>query len=214
MLARRADYFEGDVLHIEGETNHANDRRIVNANSAGEEINLFYRDIHHSQFTYFGLVILIQHELKIGPPSLFEFKTGRTAALAQSAIRTESRAQGLEEAEFAIDDEPEAEGFLRLSTHARYERSAKNRALSIKLHGHKCKACNFDFNSFYGADLARDFIQVHYTRSITELNGSAPDINIGLVPLSANCHSMAHREPGRIVAIAELHNRIQRSRLV
>ena len=35
------------------------------------------------------------------------------------------------------------------------------------------------FNSVYGSDSARDYIQIHFTRAIIELNGSAPDIEMG-----------------------------------
>ena len=34
-LTQYASYFEDDILHIEGETNHASDHRIVNAQAAG-----------------------------------------------------------------------------------------------------------------------------------------------------------------------------------
>jgi hypothetical protein len=50
-LTQYQDHFEGDELHMDGETNHAADQRIVTASSAGDQIHLFYRDRHHSPFT-------------------------------------------------------------------------------------------------------------------------------------------------------------------
>jgi predicted HNH restriction endonuclease len=64
--------------------------------------------------------------------------------------------------------------------------------------------CEFDFNAVYGADLARNFIEVHHTRSITEIDGGLVNPETDLIPLCSNCHSMAHRERGRIIPIEEL----------
>ena len=40
-LTQYQDRFESDRLHWEGETNHANDNRVVNAAGAGDEIHRF-----------------------------------------------------------------------------------------------------------------------------------------------------------------------------
>lgn len=85
-LTQYQDHFEGDRLHWEGETDHANDSRVVNAAGAGDEIHLFYRERHHSDFTYFGLVTLIEHTLNRETPSQFVFETPRVAAIAASAL--------------------------------------------------------------------------------------------------------------------------------
>ena len=50
------DHFEGDSLYIEGETNHANDDRLINAGDAGDQLHLFYRKRHHSPFAYYGQI--------------------------------------------------------------------------------------------------------------------------------------------------------------
>src|SRR5437016_515105 len=55
-LRQYKDYFEGELLHMEGEDNHANDGRLVNAKKNGDEVHLFYRERHHEPFMYFGKV--------------------------------------------------------------------------------------------------------------------------------------------------------------
>jgi len=68
------DYIDSNFLFWEGETEHIADRRIVDAKSSNNEIHLFYRDIHHTPFVYFGKVTLFEYELKTNLPSKFIFK--------------------------------------------------------------------------------------------------------------------------------------------
>lgn len=68
------DYIDGEFLFWEGEKEHVADRRIIDAKSKQDEIHLFYRDIHHTPFVYFGKVTLFEHELKANLPSKFVFK--------------------------------------------------------------------------------------------------------------------------------------------
>jgi putative restriction endonuclease len=72
------DVYDGRVLRIEGETNHAADRRLVEAGVSGDEIHLFYRDRHHSAFTYEGRLHLREHQIRTGQPSRFVFAIQRT----------------------------------------------------------------------------------------------------------------------------------------
>lgn len=78
------DYFEGDVLHMDGETNHANDERLLAAAYLGTPIHLFYRDRHHTPFTYFGPVKLLSHTLYTDKPSRFTFRTDRSTFMPDS----------------------------------------------------------------------------------------------------------------------------------
>lgn len=73
-----ADYFEGDVLNIEGDQGHGNDNRVVSSRNAGDEIYLFYRESHHHDFTYYGLIELLGHKLLTDKPSKFSFKTAKS----------------------------------------------------------------------------------------------------------------------------------------
>jgi 5-methylcytosine-specific restriction protein A len=68
--------------------------------------------------------------------------------------------------------------------------------------------CGVRFDAIYGPELARGYIEIHHTVSITKLNHKAPNID-DLVPLCANCHRMAHRRRGEIVPIPELKKIIQ-----
>ncbi|HWR51345.1 MAG TPA: hypothetical protein VN428_09575 [Bryobacteraceae bacterium] len=108
-LTQYEDHFDGDRLYIQGETNHAADARIVGARENGDEIHLFYRDTHHSPFTYFGPIELVEDELRTDVPSRFVFATHRTEALVESVLRADDRAHGV------VDNaEPDAEGRRRL----------------------------------------------------------------------------------------------------
>ncbi len=67
------DVFDGTVLRIEGETNHVADRRLVEAEVNGDEIHLFYRERHHTPFTYEGRLRLQSHQMLAEQPSRFTF---------------------------------------------------------------------------------------------------------------------------------------------
>lgn len=125
-----------------------------------------------------------------------------------SSVETEAVTHGGELDAFI----PDAEGRRLLGLHVRYERSKRNRVRAIALHGTRCKACGFDFNRVYGRELARDYIEIHHARSITELEGIAIDLAQDLVPLCSNCHSMAHRERGRILTLEELQELLAHQR--
>lgn len=68
------DYISGEYLFWEGESKHGNDERIVKARINGEQIHLFYREIHHSPFEYKGPVELLESVLFRDKPSKFVFK--------------------------------------------------------------------------------------------------------------------------------------------
>ena len=68
------DYLEDDLLFWEGENGHGSDERITVASSKGEEIHLFYRERHHSDFVYNGKVILAHWNKRTDAPSEFVFK--------------------------------------------------------------------------------------------------------------------------------------------
>jgi len=68
------DYLEDDLLFWEGENGHGSDERIAIASSKGEEIHLFYRERHHSDFVYHGKVILAHWNKRTDAPSEFVFK--------------------------------------------------------------------------------------------------------------------------------------------
>lgn len=72
-LTQYQDFLSGDRLHWEGEKGHRTDNRIANAYSSGDEIHLFYRDVHHTPFRYHGQVYLTQFDRYRDRPSQFVF---------------------------------------------------------------------------------------------------------------------------------------------
>lgn len=72
-LTQYKDYIEDDILHWEGEQKHGNDKRIINALKNGDKIHLFYREVHHTLFRYYGEVFLKDYSLKTVEPSSFKF---------------------------------------------------------------------------------------------------------------------------------------------
>lgn len=73
-LTQYNDYIDGNMLFWEGEEKHSSDRRIIEANKNGEEIHLFYREVHHSPFIYFGKIFLTDYLLREDAPSEFIFR--------------------------------------------------------------------------------------------------------------------------------------------
>ena len=71
------DSLDGELLYWEGEERHSSDSRIINADTANDEIHLFYRDVHHSPFIYYGEIFLKKHKLRIVEPSQFVFNTNK-----------------------------------------------------------------------------------------------------------------------------------------
>ena len=68
-----ADRLFGDILEWEGPTDHFAEDRMLNAEAKGEEIHLFHRERHHSDFTYYGRLRVLSHVLHSNRPSHFKF---------------------------------------------------------------------------------------------------------------------------------------------
>lgn len=93
----------------------------------------------------------------------------------------------------AAQFEPDVEGDPQLATHFRYERSARNRAAAIAIHGFDCRVCEVNLQRIYG-EIARDFIHIHHLTPLSDLERPAPvDPERDLAPLCPNCHGVAHR---------------------
>jgi len=73
-LTQYRDFLYENVLQWEGEARHANDTRIANASKSGDEIHLFYRERHHTPFTYHGRIILVSFISHNVTPSEFAFE--------------------------------------------------------------------------------------------------------------------------------------------
>lgn len=87
------DRLENDILYMEGETSHTTDQRIVRAAEKGDEIHLFYRKQHHTDFLYCGRVSLNDYTLNTSKPSSFVFSIGDKATLMDEFDRSFSRRQ-------------------------------------------------------------------------------------------------------------------------
>jgi hypothetical protein len=71
-----ADRLSGGKLEWEGPTDHFAENRMLNAASSGDEIHLFHRERHHTDFTYCGRLIVASHVHHTARPSHFTFKVG------------------------------------------------------------------------------------------------------------------------------------------
>ena len=68
------DRLTGRSLEWEGPTDHFAQDRMVDAKANGEEIHLFHRKRHHSEFTYYGLLEVTSHVARADRPSTFKFR--------------------------------------------------------------------------------------------------------------------------------------------
>ncbi len=71
-----ADRLSGVKLDWEGPTDHFAEDRMLNATSTGDEIHLFHRERHHTDFTYCGRLVVVSHVRRADQPSHFTFKVG------------------------------------------------------------------------------------------------------------------------------------------
>ena len=69
-----SDRLNGDVLHWEGPTDHFAEERMVNASDNRDEIHVFHRLRHHSDFTYLGKAKIIEVQRLGHRPSRFTFR--------------------------------------------------------------------------------------------------------------------------------------------
>lgn len=73
-LTQYKDFLTDDLLFWEGEDGHGNDERIAHASENGDEIHLFYRERHHTAFSYQGRLIPTHWIQRTDKPSEFVFK--------------------------------------------------------------------------------------------------------------------------------------------
>jgi len=127
----------------------------------------------------------------------------RSEEVAVSSLEVDDVVHG--DVEGVIAD---SEGRKRIVQHVSYERSRKNRAKAINIHGTRCQACGFDFDEVYGRDYAGSYIEVHYVKPLSEHEGEV-DPASDLVCLCANCHRMAHRRKTSVTSVDELRAMIE-----
>lgn len=69
-LTQYKDHIDEDILFWEGEKGHGSDERII---ARQDDIHVFYRERHHSDFTYKGMAILDRFDKESIKPSRFVF---------------------------------------------------------------------------------------------------------------------------------------------
>lgn len=70
------DELVGNVLNWEGPNDHFAEARMLNAAESEDEIHLFYRDRHHSDFEYHGTVKVLECVKQTDRPSRFKMQVG------------------------------------------------------------------------------------------------------------------------------------------
>ena len=116
----------------------------------------------------------------------------------------ENESTGTEDLNGIAESENEGRRILYYTT--RYERSPRNRAEAIRIHGTKCQVCGFDFSEVYG-EIGEGFIEVHHIAPLSSKNAVVPvDPATDLVCLCANCHRMIHKAPYGVSSVDELKN--------
>ncbi|MDQ3748775.1 MAG: hypothetical protein M3367_07165 [Acidobacteriota bacterium] len=75
-----------------------------------------------------------------------------------------------------------------------YERNPKARRICIEKYGAKCSICEFDFNKFYGKEIAESYIHVHHLKQLSNI-GEEYEVDpiLDLRPVCPNCHAIIHR---------------------
>lgn len=68
------DELKDGILYWEGPTDHFAEDRMINAQQFGEEIHVFYRERHHSDFIYEGKFIIVDHSVNANKPSKFKLR--------------------------------------------------------------------------------------------------------------------------------------------
>jgi hypothetical protein len=68
------DRLSGNTLDWEGPTDHFAEDRMTNAANAGEEIHVFHRTRHHTDFTYLGRATVVNADRRANNPSRFTLR--------------------------------------------------------------------------------------------------------------------------------------------
>lgn len=92
----------------------------------------------------------------------------------------------------------------------KYERSPKLREQALLIHGYTCKACNFNFEEFYG-EYAKGFIHIHHIEPLSLSMEKVVNPETDLIPLCANCYAIIHRKKDKTLTLDELKRLIKKS---
>ena len=95
-LTQYEDHIEQDVLFWEGEKGHASDKRII---ARQDTIHVFYREKHHTHFTYEGITVLNSYHLFQERPSKFTFLLVNRKITDKDIVAEVQQEYGLDETE-------------------------------------------------------------------------------------------------------------------
>lgn len=108
-----------------------------------------------------------------------------------------------------LDIKTKTEGGVQVVISIKAERDSSLRKDAIRIHGTKCKVCDFDFNKTYGK-WANDYIEVHHMKPISNAKETKIETNpsTDLTVVCANCHRMIHKKRDVVLTIAELKKKL------
>ena len=73
-IQQYTDKLQGDVLIWEGPNDHFAEDRMLRMKNSGEEIHLFFRARHHTDFIYYGKIDVENATIEAKRPSQFTFR--------------------------------------------------------------------------------------------------------------------------------------------
>ena len=195
------DFFDGQTLQFEGQTKGRTDGLIINHESEGNEILVFYRrkksEFPNYGFRYFGRFYYYSHT----PRKMIDEPT-RFILYPLDVVQDEDKGDLVN-----VEPQPQYpviyEGKEKTRIQTYLERDPRLRKQAIKIHGTTCVACNFNFAEKYGK-YGEGYIEIHHLKPHSSVKGErAVDPKSDLVPVCSNCHRMIHK-PDPMLNIEEL----------
>ena len=108
---------------------------------------------------------------------------------------------------------PQKEGSKKEYYVSKYERNPVNRKNAILIHGTRCMACGFDFESFYG-EAGRNFIEVHHIKPLSDIGDEITiDPARDLICVCSNCHRIIHKKKNGVYTLDEVRAMIEATKL-
>jgi 5-methylcytosine-specific restriction protein A len=201
------DYFDGQSLQFEGQTERRTDHMLIDSEIEGNEIIVFYRK-RKDEYPKFGFRYL-------GPFSYYSHKTDESTPgptrfiLYPNELLPNDDTVVTGVAETTQPYSPMVEGKERSRIQTYYERNQKLRTQAIKIHGTNCKVCGFDFGRKYGR-FGEGYIEIHHITPHSSIKGER-EVNPqnDLIPVCSNCHRMIHRPRDTWLTIDEIQKMIR-----
>lgn len=182
------DILSESTLSIEGQERHGTDKHVIDADT----VYIFYRKAKKIKnvsvpFIYKGTAHLTEYTINTNGPSKFVFSLNNDIYSDQILSEEEVFNIGMMSPSIS-------EGTKKYISHTQYERNPKNRAEAIRIHGHSCAICGFDFDKIYGKDIASGFIEIHHIIPLSKTGQRTVNPETDLIPVCSNCHSMLHHK--------------------